>query len=115
MSGWRLPEVLLCNVIPGVPPEILALMRFAYARGPEMLADLNPARFGLLAIHPRSPVCPDWIKKNEQAVLMVVPRAELERYATAGKLRTRPRPGQFLCLLYGKKHCAPMIMDLVAA
>ena len=111
MTGWRLPEVILCNVIPGVPPEILALMRFAYARGPEMLADLNPARFGLLALHPRSPFCPDWIK---QPVLMVVPRAELERCATAAKLRTRPRPGQFLCLLCGEKHCVPLTVDLAA-
>lgn len=118
MSRWkpkrRRPEpfALGVSVEQGTPGELQELAALVALKGPGMLAGRDPAKVGLLAVHPRSPACPDDMRDEQSACLTVAPRAELERIAR-NSLRHPPGPGVFWAILLGENkllglHLGPM-------
>ena len=119
MSQWKpkpprpAPFVLGVSVEQGTPGELQELAALVALKGPELLAGHDPAKVGLLAVHPRSPACPAALRDGQGACLTVAPRAELEKLARKTNLRRQPPPGAFWALLLGESkvaglHIGPM-------
>ncbi len=105
------PEVVGASIPAHTPPELQELTVMVGEKGPGLLTGKDPERVGLLAVHPRSPACPDTMRAEARAVLLVVPRAELEQHAAhGGAIQRRPPPGVFWCLLYGENQRASLFI-----
>lgn len=108
------PEVIGANLPEHTTPELQELAVMVGEKGPGLLVGRDPERVGLLAVHPHSPACPDKMRREDRAVLIVVSRDKLERHATnAERIQRRPPPGVFWCLLYGKNQCASLFIGPV--
>ena len=99
----------------GSPGDLQELAAIVALRGPEMLAGHDPARVVLLAVHPRSPVCPD-PRDEQSAYLAVAPRAEFERLAHNVCMSNPPASGVFWAILFGESqlaglHLGPMGLE----
>lgn len=103
LAAKSLPEVIGASIPTHTPPELQELTAMVGEKGPSLLVGRDPARVGLLAVHPCSPAYPDQIRAEDRIVLFVVSRTELEQHAArGGAIQRRPPPGVFWCLLYGK-------------
>ena len=96
-----LPIMATLDLPPGCPDDVRDLARMVAAEGPGLLAGLDPWRHGLIAVHPRSPACPDPQARAGRVFATIEHRAHLEELARKVKLTGKHRPGWFGCLLVG--------------
>lgn len=101
-----LPIMATLDLPPGCPDDVRELARMVAAEGPGLLAGLDPWRHGLIAVHPRSPACPNRLAPTGQMAAFVVPLAQLEAMARKNGLTGQARSGWFFALLFGATRSA---------
>jgi len=101
-----LPLAASLDLPPDCPDDVRDLARMVAAEGPGLLAGLDPWRHGLIAVHPRSPACPDSLAPTGQMAAFVVPLAQLEAMTRKNGLTGQARSGWFFALLFGATRSA---------
>ena len=96
-----LPPAASLDLPADCPCDVRELARLVAAEGPALLGGLSPDDAGLIAVHPRSPSCPDGLAAAGKTFTAVVPAEELEGLAREAGLTAQHRPGWFGCLLVG--------------